>query len=413
MKGGAYVVDGETRDPTDIILNLMYNESVVIKLISGSSRNGVVIEINIPHGLSPFRDIDDAGHEYPIVRIICKFVLVNDKVNRSVSYNVNEDETEKLRRETVKYKDLKDEAINLSKLYNLSFQIKPICPAPLAYGTLDGETVELLLFLANKVVGDVRLLNLLIKGISYESTKLGYLCMSHAEQNMNLETRTLYGMYNYLKSTSDTDAQNEMMAEVYFIFAILLFLNGIMNCDPHSDNILVTMESRSPPKFKCLIIDVQQTRDITEDGYFRLVEEHNKLLRYKTKNNKIGFMKKIIEEFVSISTKYRKENYGINNSGANWIEWYSEAEQNDQLIKAADKFLKFNAVPRYLPPKTIWFTPLPPGSTRSKRPVDLEESEESEESEKKKRRRGGKLKRTRRAKPKKKRTIKRRNALKR
>ena len=413
MKGGAYVIAGETRNPRDIILDLMHNESVVIKLISENSRNGVVMEMIVPSELSPFRDIGDNGEEYTVSRIICKFILI-DTLNRSVSYYVGDNpKQEKLRRETIMYETLKEEAINLSKLYNLSSQMKPICPAPLAYGIfkkkpVDLLSVDLLLFLTKKVVGDVRLLNLLIKGISSDSTTLGYLFMSHAEQNASLETRTLYGMQNYLDSSQASPAaKNEMMAEVYFTFAKLLYLNGMMNCDPHSNNILVTRVNKSPPMFKCVIIDMQQIRKITDDGYLRLLEEYNKLLQNKTPENKIAFMKQIIEEFVSISTIYRKVMYGINNSGADWIEWYSEDEQNRQLIKAANKFLTFNAVPQYLHPDTISFLPLPPGSTRPKRPL------ESEESDKNKRQRGGKSKRTRRAKSKKRRTIKRRNALKR
>jgi hypothetical protein len=263
--------------------------------------------------------------------------------------------------------------------------------------------------------------------------------MSHAEQNASLETRTLYGMQNYLDSSPA--AQNEMMAEVYFTFARLLYLNGMMNCDPHSNNILVTRANKSPPMFKCVIIDMQQIRKITDDGYLRLLEEYNKLLQNKTPENKIAFMKQIIDEFVSISTIYRKAMYGINNSGADWIEWYSEDEQNGQLIKAANKFLTFNAVPRHLHPDTISFLPLPPGSTRPKRPLELDlqppaaesaallplapppvaaessnslkQALEPQDYKLSKRQRGGKSKRTRREKSKKRRTIKHRNALKR
>jgi hypothetical protein len=452
MKGGAYVVTGETRDTTELIVDLLKHPDVKIKLISEKSRNGVVMEMIVPSKLSPFRDIDDNGKEYPIVRIICKFVLVNKDL-KTYKNKVN-DEYE-LHRETVTNRELNQESKNLSELFNFSYQIPPtLGPAPIAEGVfnINTQSIVLLGLIKEKLGSDeVHLLELLIYAISEKNTRtqLGYIVMSHVEQRLDAVTYSLLDMYNHMRSK--TVAINELMAEVHFTFARLLFVHGIMNCDAHSGNILVTLISQSPPKFKCMLIDVQEKRNISAYAYEHLQTEYNKLLENQTDENKIGFMKKIIDEYSSIARIYRKAKYRIDDPGLDWIKWYIEGE-SVQLLNAANKLMTLNVSLRYLPAKTIRFNTLPPNSTlsssdsessmllesdlqpptpppraakstallppgpqpstRSKRPVDLEE-EESEESDKNKRRRGGKSKRTRRAKPKKKRTIKRRNALKR
>jgi len=396
MKGGAYVVAGEERDTTELIVDLLQHPDVKIKLISEKSRNGVVMEMIVPSELSPFRDIDDNGMEYPIVRIICKFVLVNKKLTTYTNKNKVNAKYE-VDRDTVTRRQLNQESRNLSELFNFSYQMPPpLCPAPIAEGIFDINTqsIALLKLIKEKVGSDaVHLLDLLMYAVSEKSeksekntrTQLGYIVMSHVEQTLDTVTySSLHDMYNNM--LSDTDKINELMAEVHFTFARLWFVHGIMNCDAHSGNILVKLISPSPPKFKCMLIDMQEKRDISPDAYERLQTEYNNLLENQTEyknllknqtdkdkiefmkkiidENKIGFMKKIIDEYSSIARIYRKVNYGIDDHGIDWIKWYSEGE-SVQLLNAANKLMTFNASLRYLPAKTITFNALPPNSTLS------------------------------------------------
>jgi hypothetical protein len=360
-------------------VDLLQHPDVKIKLISEKSRNGVVMEMIVPSKLSPFRDIDDNGEEYPIVRIICKFVLVNKNLN---TYKNKVNDEYEVHRETVTHRELNQESKNLSELFNFSYQIPPtLCPAPIAEGVfnINTESIVLLELIKEKLGSDaVHLLELLMYAISEKNTRtqLGYIVMSHVEQRLDVVTYSLRDMYNHMRL--NTVAINELMAEVHFTFARLLFVHGIMNCDAHSGNILVTLISQSPPKFKCMLIDMQEKRDISAYAYERLQTEYNKLLenqpdkkkkqtdeeKAQTDEEKIGFMRKVIDEYSSIARIYRKVKYRMDDPGIDWIKWYIKGE-SVQLLNAANKLMTLNVSLRYLPDETITFNTLPTNSTLS------------------------------------------------
>lgn len=425
MKGGAYVVAGDTRPPIDIILNLMYESSVKINIISQKSRNGVVMEMIVPPVISPFRDIDDAGNEYIVVRLICKFVLVDDN-DRKITGERG------LYRRTVKNGELEQEYVNLSELFNISYPfLPPLCPAPLALSGFDKQFTQVLELLKTRVnPSDAKLLNLLISGISEDTTNIELMAMTHVEQDTTLETESLITMLDNCENDNEVI---ELMSEAYFTIARLLFIYRIINFDLHANNMLVT---RIPElqKFKCTIIDMQEVSfaDTFDPGL---------KARYYDANNddkKIKFMQEVIDMYSKNVRIYRRIKYKLTDDHMDWLMLFSEYPDARKMIllkatRKLDSFLE-QSTPRVLPPQTISFNilpppapppssssvfPPPPGSSANKQLDSKFKSTSSKKktgskveppipppsSKKGSTKRGGKSK--------KRRTIKRRNALKR